>query len=105
MNLAVHIVMYAYYALAALSIRVPWKQWVTRLQILQFVVDLLVCGFAWYSAGVARNLSHTSLPYYGDCAGTHSSALAGVAVLSSYLVLFIRFYFFVYRADKKIRTE
>mmetsp|Transcript_34285 Transcript_34285/g.87237 ORF Transcript_34285/g.87237 Transcript_34285/m.87237 type:complete len:262 (+) Transcript_34285:109-894(+) len=43
-NAFVHVVMYAYYGLKLLGIPTPWKSWVTRLQIVQFVTSLaLLC--------------------------------------------------------------
>jgi hypothetical protein len=35
-----------YYALAALGVRVSWKQALTQLQIIQFVIDVAACAFA-----------------------------------------------------------
>ncbi|QLQ78808.1 hypothetical protein HG537_0B01560 [Torulaspora globosa] len=104
LNLGVHVVMYFYYFLAARGIRVWWKEWVTRFQILQFILDI---GFIYFA--VYQKVSHLffpSLPHCGDCVGSTPATLSGFAIISSYLVLFISFYIEVYRnkGTKKSRV-
>ncbi|KAJ8606324.1 hypothetical protein CTAYLR_010373 [Chrysophaeum taylorii] len=40
-NTFVHVFMYYYYSRAALGLRSPWKAWITRLQVLQFVTSFI----------------------------------------------------------------
>ncbi|CAE7256291.1 unnamed protein product [Symbiodinium sp. CCMP2592] len=47
-NTFVHVVMYAYYALKVLKVPTPWKSWVTRLQIIQFVSSMAAFMPAMY---------------------------------------------------------
>jgi len=99
LNLGVHCVMYWYYFLASTGIRVWWKEWVTRFQIVQFILDIGFIYFASY-----QKLVHTfipSLPHCGDCVGSTLATINGCIIISSYLFLFIAFYIEVYRKNTK----
>lgn len=97
LNLLVHVVMYWYYFQAARGVKIWWKQYITRLQILQFVIDLGFVYFASYTYFTSTYFPW--LPNAGSCAGEEFAALAGMAILSSYLLLFISFYLATYRKE------
>ncbi|KAL3234474.1 Very-long-chain 3-oxoacyl-CoA synthase [Nakaseomyces bracarensis] len=104
LNLGVHVVMYWYYFLAARGIRVWWKEWVTRFQIIQFILDVGFIYFAAYQKTTYR--FYPWLPHCGDCVGTLTSNYSGCAIISSYLFLFIAFYIEVYKRNgKKVSTK
>lgn len=86
LNLGVHTVMYAYYAMRSFGYTPWWKRYLTGFQITQFVVDMAVCLYAsWrYTQGV--------------CDATLRSSVVGCAILGSYLLLFLRFYSNTYGA-------
>eukprot|EP01083_Nonionella_stella_P112619 331515_1 len=90
LNLFVHTIMYWYYAMSALKIKMPWKKIVTISQILQFVLDLIACYTAW----AIHN-------FYGRCFGTNRAGIVGIFILMSYLYLFVDFYDATYNKKKK----
>ena len=91
--------MYWYYFQAARGIRIWWKKYITIMQITQFVIDLGFVYFASYTYFTSAYFP--SMPNAGKCAGEEFAALAGVIILSSYLVLFLIFYAATYKKSPK----
>jgi fatty acid elongase 3 len=91
LNLAVHVAMYFYYALATLGRDVWWKRHLTRAQIIQFAADVPACGLAL----LLRVNAERGWGWLGGathCRGTHRAAYAGIGLLAAYLALFIKLY-------------
>ena len=59
-------------------------------------------GFVYFASWTYFTSTYFQwLPNAGRCAGEEFAAFAGIGILSSYLVLFISFYFATYRKDGK----
>eukprot|EP00834_Sanchytrium_tribonematis_P003763 NODE_157_length_15108_cov_0.423079.p11 type:complete len:144 gc:universal NODE_157_length_15108_cov_0.423079:5417-5848(+) len=99
LNLAVHVVMYFYYFLAALKIKVWWKMAVTILQIVQFVIDLMFV-YGCSSILILQYFHLTDI----QCAGTTFAAVFGCSLLTSYLFLFVLFFGKTYKSKKETST-
>ncbi|KAE9364627.1 GNS1/SUR4 membrane protein [Stipitochalara longipes BDJ] len=102
LNLFVHVVMYWYYFQSARGVRIWWKEWITRLQIMQFVIALGFVYFASYTYFTSTYFPW--MPNHGKCAGEEFAAFSGIGVISSYLLLFISFYIATYKKDGKRPT-
>ncbi|KAJ1668883.1 Fatty acyl-CoA elongase/Polyunsaturated fatty acid specific elongation enzyme [Coemansia sp. RSA 1813] len=99
-NLLVHVVMYYYYFMASCGRRMWWKEILTTLQIVQFVVDLFLCYFCLYTHVTFHAV--VPLPSIGaDCRGTRLAAYYGCVLLSSYLLLFVQFFIKTYLKGEK----
>ncbi len=81
-----HVIMYFYYLLAALGVKgvFKWKKWMTRIQILQFVLIL-----AYYLSTFVRG-----------CKVDKIIAVVLAFNTITFLYLFIQFYYKTYNAKK-----
>ncbi|CAN8003496.1 unnamed protein product [Ixodes pacificus] len=88
-NSFIHIVMYAYYFLAALGPSVQkylwWKRYITRMQITQFAVFI---GFV-------------CVPLFKDCGYPRFLTYMAASQCLFFLVLFVNFYVHTYTRTKK----
>jgi fatty acid elongase 3 len=100
LNLAVHVLMYYYYYATAGGAKIWWKEYLTMMQITQFVVDLFVVYGGTYMHFAATYYDGI-LPHMGNCAGSEEAAIFGCVLLTSYLGLFINFYFQTYKKPQQ----
>ncbi|KAF9890663.1 hypothetical protein FE257_005794 [Aspergillus nanangensis] len=90
LNLSVHVAMYWYYFQSARGVRIWWKQYITILQIAQFLIDIGFIYFASYTYFSSHYFPWA--PNMGSCQGEEYAAFSGVLIISSYLLLFLSFY-------------
>ncbi|OUM61388.1 hypothetical protein PIROE2DRAFT_69616 [Piromyces sp. E2] len=98
-NLAVHVIMYYYYArTSVIKKRVWWKKYLTTMQIVQFIIDVVVI----YAILIANNIYKIApnFIFAFPCAGTDFSHVFGCLIVTSYLFLFIDFFKKTYKKSK-----
>lgn len=84
--------------MTSLKIDVWWKKYLTKMQIIQFIIDVIVCLYCLivYELHQMNYISAT-------CNGKRSAAIFGVVLLASYLLLFVDFYKKSYKSDVKLK--
>lgn len=99
LNLAVHVVMYYYYAISLFYKNIWWKKYLTTMQITQFVIDCFAIYFASYV--VFSDLYFPSFKVVSaSCSGAPYAAYFGCSLITSYLILFVQFYGKTYQQRK-----
>ncbi|KAL9657362.1 hypothetical protein ABK040_014351 [Willaertia magna] len=101
LNSSVHVVMYYYYyqsmnkdsSIVPKSCLEMIKPWITRIQIIQFVFDILGTKFWLYFQYVEGK----------QCSGKYTAFLWADVIIGSFLLLFLNFYFKAY--NKKSKTQ
>ncbi|CAG2171718.1 unnamed protein product [Oppiella nova] len=94
LNGFIHVVMYGYYALAALGPQYQkylwWKKYITQMQLIQMTI-----AFVWFNLVYLKS---TDIP-----AGYHASNIGNATAL---FLLFLNFYIQAYRKEnKQIKTQ
>jgi len=97
LNLAIHLVMYTYFALHAAGYRFWWKRYLTMAQVVQFFAVVLVGGVLLFSRVMNELLGLKQFPL---CHGTYTGSIIGLGIMMSYLYLFLVLYKEMYKKPK-----
>ena len=95
MNFLVHSIMYSYYALKSLGVRIPRQlaMSITISQIAQMIMGAFVSFYAFYAkkSGLSCEISDSRL-------------YAGMGIYASYFILFTQFFYTTYlrKSNKKL---
>lgn len=96
MNYSVHAIMYTYYALRALGVRIPRQlaMSITISQIAQMIMGTFVTFYAFYAKSIKGR----------SCDISMSTLYFGVAIYISYFVLFAQFFIATYMKAPSRKT-
>ena len=82
------------------------NSWLTLVSLAHYATsgdgqELTLTGFVYFASYTYFTSTYwPHLPNMGKCAGEEYAAIAGIVIISSYLVLFISFYFATYSSGK-----
>ena len=95
--------MYYYYAVVAAypGIKIWWKKHLTSLQIIQFCVDLTVI----YYIMLTMTVLYILILKEDTCQGDYRAAIFGTGLISSYLLLFIDFFYKTYTKPTRAAVD
>lgn len=95
MNYLVHAIMYSYYALRALGVRIPRQlaMSITISQIAQMIMGTFVTFYAYYAKVSGQS-----------CDISYSRLYAGIAIYTSYFLLFAQFFISSYLRKPPTKT-
>jgi len=99
LNLAVHVLMYYYFFMSSLGIQIWWKKYLTVFQIIQFLIDLVFCFYCSITFAMGEYYSDIFPGVY--CNASIGAATVGSWVLTSYLILFVQFFFKTYNTPPR----
>jgi len=88
LNTGVHVAMYYYYLITTVGGDIWWKKYLTTIQIVQFVIDLIMMNTWW----IYR--------YSTNCSGDKFGIIFGDLIIGSFLILFINFFNETYKKSK-----
>eukprot|EP01080_Neovahlkampfia_damariscottae_P000816 gene816-9066_t len=96
-NCFVHIVMYYYYALSLVKKDIWWKKYITQIQLIQFVINLVFQSLSfYYHYGYDRTCTSFNDSYGNEFA---------IFVIVSFLFLFLGFYSTNYKKKSTKKVE
>jgi hypothetical protein len=98
-NLFVHIFLYSYYGLYELRVDIWWKKYLTSVQIVQFMIALIASLGAMVTRGL-WTVTPRAWNLGGECHGSWSGSYFGLAIIVSYLYLFMQLYNEKYHSDQ-----
>ena len=87
--------MYSYYLLSSMQYTIWWKRYLTQIQIIQFIIDIIVCIF-------------TAMQWVKDpitCPAESIAVYSGIFIILSYLVLFLQFFVRAYMRPNKTKEK
>jgi len=99
-NGSVHILMYYYYLVSSMGYSPWWKKYLTMMQIVQFMIGTALSYVYFYYYFVDFTVDGTLSPSFKQgCTGDTWAVLSMFSVNTSFLLLFVRWYFENYRSS------